>query len=117
MGRRSAAGSLCLHAVARSELFTQTHQPGCAGDSKACPYAALPAGTGLGRNQQGISAPIDPVAIKGGTGLGFDLEKAEEEERAAREARRAEREARDREDHARRRERDRDRERRRSRSR
>ncbi|PRW20657.1 SWI SNF-related matrix-associated actin-dependent regulator of chromatin subfamily A 1 isoform X1 [Chlorella sorokiniana] len=74
-------------------------------------------GTGLGRNQQGISAPIDPVAVKGGTGLGFDLEKAEEEERAAREARRAEREARDREDHARRRERDRDRERRRSRSR
>lgn len=74
-------------------------------------------GTGLGRNQQGISAPIDPVAIKGGTGLGFDLEKAEEEERAAREARRAERDVRDREDHIRRRQRDRDRERRRSRSR
>ena len=73
------------------------------------------AGTGLGRNQQGISVPIDPVAVKGGTGLGFDLEKAGEEERAAREARRAEREARDREHDARRRERDR--ERRRSRSR
>ena len=83
---------------------------------RACPSTS-PAGTGLGRNQQGISAPIDPVAVKGGTGLGFDLEKAEEEERAAREARRAEREARDREDHARRRERDRDHERRRSRSR
>ncbi|KAL4433711.1 hypothetical protein ABPG75_000152 [Micractinium tetrahymenae] len=71
-------------------------------------------GTGLGRNQQGISAPIEAISLKQGTGLGFDHEKAEEEERAARETRRAEREARDRE---RREHHTRDRDRRRSRSR
>lgn len=57
--------------------------------------SSLCAGTGLGRNQQGISAPIEAVSVKPGSGLGFDYEKAEEEERqariAAREARERER--------------------------
>lgn len=80
--------------------------------------SAAAAGTGLGRRQQGISAPIDPVSVKGGTGLGFDLERAQGEERAAREERQAAREARDREEQARdREEQARRRERRRSRSR
>ncbi|KAL4450685.1 hypothetical protein ABPG77_001041 [Micractinium sp. CCAP 211/92] len=50
-------------------------------------------GTGLGRNQQGISAPIEAVSLKQGTGLGFDHGKVEEE-RAVREARRPQREER-----------------------
>ncbi|GAB4821065.1 hypothetical protein N2152v2_008111 [Parachlorella kessleri] len=78
-------------------------------------------GSGLGRNQQGISAPINPVSISGNVGLGFDKEAAEEEERKEREARwaarekeREERRVRERE---REKEREKERERRRSRSR
>lgn len=76
-----------------SELTTPSTGPGCSQQATGTQEMALPirlvqaasrtpflppaplAGTGLGRNQQGISAPIEAISLKQGTGLGFDHEK------------------------------------------